>query len=338
MPSTRTVTLAVDALGGDNAPAAVLDGVAQALDADPQLSVLLVGPAEVVEPFAAGRDRCEPVITTEAIAMGEHPAAAVRSKKDSSIVVACRQVKQGRADGAFSAGNTGAMMAASLLVVGRIRGVARPAIASVFPSAGKPVVVLDIGANADCKAENLVQFGHMGAAYARAVLDVAEPRVGLLNIGEEPTKGSALALEAHELMRQHVPGFAGNVEGRDITTGTVDVIVTDGFTGNVVLKVVEGVSSTLLGELRKAMTSSALNKMAAAVLKPSLSRMKEKLDPESYGSAPLLGIDGLCLIGHGSSSARAITSALSTGARAVREDIVGTIAAAIAADTAHASG
>lgn len=338
MPETRPVTLAVDAVGGDRAPEAVVAGVASALAADPALSVLLVGPADVVTSFAADHGRCEAVVATETIAMGEHPAAAVRSKRDSSIVVGCRLVKDGRADGFFSAGNTGAAMAAALLVVGRIKGVSRPAIASVVPSAGPPVVVLDIGANAENKPEHLVQFGHMGSAYAHAVLGVGHPRVALLNIGSEPSKGSALTQEAHALMLEHVPGFAGNVEGNDIPAGAADVVVTDGFTGNVVLKLSEGLSRTLLSEVKSAMTSSSLNRMAAAILRPALEAMKDHLDPESYGSAPLLGIDGLILIGHGSSSARAIASALRTGARAVRQDVVGSIAAAIAADTIPPSG
>jgi glycerol-3-phosphate acyltransferase PlsX len=330
MDPTRNVSLAVDAVGGDHAPGAILEGVAAALRDDPHLTVLLVGPAEVVEPFATAHERCTPVPATEIIGMGEHPAQSVRSKKDSSIVVGCRLVRGGEAGGFFSAGNTGAMMAASLLVMGRIRGVARPAIAGVMPTTGPPVVMLDIGANADCKAEHLVQFAHMGAAYSRAVVGVAEPRVALLNIGEEPSKGSQLAVESHGLMAAQVPGFTGNVEGRDIPCGAADVIVTDGFTGNVVLKLMEGLSKMLLGEVKDAMTSSPINKLAAAVVAPSLRAMKVKMDPDAYGAAPLLGIDGLSLIGHGSSNATAVASALRHGARAVREDLVAQIAAAVA--------
>ncbi|MDP2401968.1 MAG: phosphate--acyl-ACP acyltransferase, partial [Actinomycetota bacterium] len=233
MSATGRVIVAVDAVGGDHAPSVVLEGVGLALAADPGLEVLLTGPADVVGPFAATVKRCSAVPTTEIIGMDEHPAAAVRSKKDSSIVVGCRLVREGRAAAFFSAGSTGACMAAATLVMGRIKGISRPAIATVIPTSGPPVVLLDVGANADCKAENLVQFAHMGAAYAHSALDVETPRIALLNIGEEPTKGSALAIEAHSLMVEQVPGFIGNVEGRDVTRGVADVIVTDGFTGNV---------------------------------------------------------------------------------------------------------
>jgi glycerol-3-phosphate acyltransferase PlsX len=329
MTAGPSVTLAVDAVGGDFAPDAVLQGVATALAADPALRVLLVGPAGVVDAFAAAHERVEAVVTTETIAMDEHPAAAVRSKKDSSIVVGCRLVKEGRAAGFFSAGSTGATMAAATLVIGRVRGVARPAIATVIPTAGPPCVLLDVGANADGKPEHLVQFAVMGAAYARTTLGVLEPRIALLNIGEEPTKGSQFAQDAHALMTASVPGFIGNVEGYDIPAGAADVIVTDGFTGNVALKLMEGMSKQLLGEFRNAMVSSPVNKVAAAVLKPSLDALRDKLDPDSHGAAPLLGLDGLALIGHGSSSAKAVASALRVGAVAVRGGLVERIASSI---------
>ena len=328
MTSTSVITIAVDAMGGDFAPQAVLEGVSAALAADPSLRVLLVGSAEMVEPFAMVNDHCEAVVTSQVIEMGEHPAAAVRGKKDSSIVVGCRLVKEGRADGLFSAGSTGAAMAAATLVIGRIKGVQRPAIATVLPTAGGPCVLLDVGANADCKPEHLAQFAAMGAAYATAALGIRAPRVGLLNIGEEPGKGSQLAQDAYDLM-VGTPGFVGNVEGRDIPAGTVDVIVTDGFTGNVVLKLMEGMSKHLLGEFKAALMSSPVNKVAAAVLKPSLAALRDKLDPDLHGAAPLLGVDGLALIGHGSSSPRAIASALRVGAVAVRAGLVDSIAASL---------
>jgi len=329
MTSMIVTTIAVDAMGGDFAPEAVLEGVASALAADPSLRVLLVGSAQVVEAFAAGHERCEAVATTQVIEMAEHPAAAVRGKSDSSIVVGCRLVKEGRADGFFSAGSTGAAMAAAALVIGRIKGVQRPAIATVLPTAGAPCVLLDVGANADCKPEHLAQFATMGAAYAVAALGIHGPRIGLLNIGEEPTKGSQLAQDAYALL-EGTPGFVGNVEGRDIPAGTVDVVVTDGFTGNVVLKLMEGMSKHLLAEFKGALMSSPVNKVAAVVLKPSLGALRDKLDPDSHGAAPLLGLNGLALIGHGSSSPRAVASALRVGAVAVRAGLVGSIATALA--------
>ena len=323
-----SATVAVDLMGGDRAPDVVVEGVGAALAADPGLHVLLVGPEDALA-AAAHLERCSPVIATEVIAMDEHPANAVRTKKDSSIVVGARLVREGSADGFFSAGNTGACMAAATLVVGRLRGVQRPALAAVIPAGDHPTVILDVGANADVKPEMLLQFAHMGAAYARITLGVASPRVGLLNIGEEPTKGSALAQEAYVLLTQGLQGFVGNVEGRDVTSGAVDVIVTDGFTGNVTLKVLEGLSRHLLSEVKAALTSTPINKLAAAVVQPSLVALKERLDPDVYGGAPLLGVNGVCMIGHGSSSARAIASGVATTATAVRGGLTTAIAAAI---------
>jgi len=328
----RPVRLAVDAMGGDLSPGSILDGVARALDADHELTVVLTGAKEVVVPFADVHERCEAHPTTEVIGMDEHPAGAVRAKRDSSIAVGCRLVAEGAVDGFFSAGNTGAMTAAGTLITGRIKGVARPAIATVIPTAGPPVIMLDSGANADVKPEYLVQFALMGAAYATAALGVKEPRVGLLSIGSEATKGSQLVIEAHELMKD-VPGFVGNIEGTDITAGTVDVIVTDGFTGNVALKLMEGLSRTLFKELKTAMTSSAVSTLAASVLKPKLTALRDRLDPDATGGAPLLGVNGLVLIGHGSSGERAVTNALRVGAEVVRNDLVEHIKEAIGANS-----
>lgn len=328
MSSNHVITLAVDAMGGDFAPAAVCDGVEAAILADPSLRVMLVGAAEIVEPFALVHDRVEAVVTTQVIEMGEHAATIVRGKPDSSIVVGCRLVKEGRADGFFSAGNTGAAMAAATLVIGRIPGVMRPAIATVLPTAGAPCVMLDSGANADCKPEYLAQFAVMGSAYAKAALGITAPRIGLLNIGEESTKGSQLAQDAYRLL-DGTEGFVGNVEGRDIPAGAVDVVVTDGFTGNVVLKLMEGMSKHLLAQFKAALMSSPVNKVAAAVLKPSLNTLRDKLDPDSHGAAPLLGVSGLALIGHGTSSSSAVASALRVGAVAVRAGLVESIAAAM---------
>jgi glycerol-3-phosphate acyltransferase PlsX len=262
--------------------------------------------------------------------MDEHPASAVRSKKDSSIAVGCRLVRNGRAEAFFSAGSTGACMAAATLIMGRIKGVQRPAIATVVPTAGPPLVMLDVGANADCKPEHLLQFAHMGAAYASVVLGVVGPRVALLNIGEEPTKGSILAQESYALMSAQVPNFIGNIEGRDVLAGVTDVVVTDGFTGNVALKLLEGTSKTLLGQVREAITGSPVAKTAAAVLKPALTRLKDRLDPDTYGGAPLLGVDGICIIGHGSSKAKAVSNAIRVAAQAGRGGLTDQIATAVA--------
>lgn len=331
MTESRSVTVAVDAVGGDFAPDEVLAGVALALANDAAVRVVLVGPAEVVERFASSHgERVRAVATTEVIGMDEHPATAVRTRKDSSIVVGCRLVREGEAHAFFSAGSTGAAMAAATLVMGRIKGVLRPAIATVLPTAGPPSVLLDVGANADCKPEHLLQFAHMGVAYAHTVLGVVHPRVALLNIGEEPTKGSMLAQEAHALMAERVAGFIGNLEGRDVLAGKADVIVTDGFTGNVALKLLEGTSKTLLGQVKDAMTSSAVNKAASAVVAPALRRLKDRLDPDTYGGAPLLGVQGVCIIGHGSSNARAVANAIHVAAQAGRGGLTDQIAEAVA--------
>lgn len=331
--TTNMTAIVVDAMGGDDAPSVVLEGVRRALEADPELRLLLVGPEEVVTPLAS--ERCEPVVATEVIGMGEHPASAVRTKRDSSIVVGCRLVKEGRAAGFFSAGSTGACMAAATLVMGRISGVTRPAIAQIIPASARPVVLLDVGANADVKPEMLVEFAHMGTAYAEVVLGVPSPSIGLLNIGEEPTKGSALAQEAHTLLAAEVQGFIGNVEGRDIPAGTCDVVVTDGFTGNVALKTMEGTAALLFGELKAVFSATVPNRLAASVVLPSLRELKDRLDPEGFGGAPLLGVKGVCVIGHGGSGIEGVANGIAAAARAVRGDLTQHIASAIADEQAR---
>ncbi|QKF06796.1 phosphate acyltransferase PlsX [Berryella wangjianweii] len=319
------VTVAVDALGGDNAPEVVLEGVADALAADPDLSVILCGPEEAVSPFAAAHERCRAQATTERIEMAEHPAKAVRRKRDSSIVVGCRLVKEGAAQGFYSAGSTGAVLAAGTLVMGRIKGVSRPALCTVVPSPVSPCVMCDVGANADCKPEYLVQFAHMAALYAERVLGAERPRVGLLNIGEEEEKGSSFALAAYELLKEQVPGFAGNAEGRDIMQGGFDVVVTDGFTGNVALKTLEGTGKVLFDQMKRIMTASPVTMVGALALKGGMRELREKVDPDTYGGAPLLGVRGACIVGHGSASARAIRNGVLVAARVAREDISGMI-------------
>lgn len=315
------VTIAVDALGGDNAPGVVLDGVEQALAADEDLTVILCGPDEVVSPFAAAHDRCVAQATTEAISMGEHPAQAVRKKKDSSIVVGCRLVKEEAAQGFFSAGSTGACLAAATLVMGRAKGIARPALATVIPSPVRPVVMCDVGANADCKPEYLVQFGRMGSVYAQKMLGIEQPRAALLNIGEEEEKGSQFAQGAHKLMREKLPNFAGNAEGGDVLAANFDVFVCDGFTGNVCLKTIEGTSKVLFKTLKDIMMKSAVTKLGALALKGGLADLKRQVSADTYGGAPLLGVKGACIVGHGSSNATAVKNGVLTSAQLVREHV-----------------
>lgn len=324
--------LAVDAMGGDNAPDVVLEGVAQALAASPDIAVILTGPAEVVEPFAAAHERCEAKVTTEVIEMGEHPAQAVRHKKDSSIVVGCRLVKEGAASGFFSAGSTGACMSAATLVTGRIKGVKRPCLASVIPNPlGNATVFTDLGANADCKPEYLVQFAQMARVYAQVALGLSEPSVGLLNIGEEETKGSQFAQECHRLFKEQVPGFAGNAEGTALGLGGFDVVVADGFCGNVALKTYEGMGLALLKALKQALTASSKTKLGALLCKDAIAQVKANTSAEEYGGAQLLGVQGVCLIGHGNSNAKAICSGALATASAIRQDMPGKLAAAVGA-------
>ena len=323
------VRLVVDALGGDEAPSVVLAGVEQALAAAPDIEVILTGPADVVEPFAAAHERCEAVATTQVIEMGEHPANAVRKKKDSSIVVGCRLVREGRAQGFFSAGSTGACMSAATLVMGRIPGVKRPCIASVIPSPVAKTILCDMGANEDCKPEYLLQFAKMAQVYARTALGIPNPSVGLLNIGEEETKGSQFAQDCHMLLKEQLPGFAGNAEGKDIALGGFDVIVTDGFTGNVALKTYEGVGKALLGALKESLMGSLKTKIGALLIKPALKELMSKVSADEYGGAQLLGVKGVCLIGHGNSDAHAVCSGVLATAAAIRMGMPAKLAAAI---------
>ena len=330
--SMDEIKVVVDAQGGDNAPGVVLEGVAQAVAQDLSITVILTGAEDVIVPFAAEHANVVAHPTTEVIEMGEHPAEAVRRKKDSSIVVGCRLVKEGEAGGFFSAGSTGACMSAATLVIGRIKGVKRPAIATVLPSPVAKVVFTDMGANADCKPEYLVQFARMARVYAQVALGVENPSVGLLNIGEEETKGSEFAQECHRLMKEHVPNFKGNAEGGNLALGGFDVIVTDGFTGNVALKVYEGVGKALLVGLKETIYSTTKSKIGGLLIKDALSAFKEDLSADKYGGAQLLGCKGVCLIGHGSSNAKAICSGVLATADAIRQDMPKRLAQALAGD------
>lgn len=323
------IVIAVDAMGGDDAPRVVLEGCADALASDSSLQVVLCGPASIVVPFAEQHDRCTAQPAEEVIAMGEHPANAVRKKKDSSIVVGCRTVKEGAAQGFFSAGSTGACLAAATLVMGRIKGVSRPALATIVPAPSRPVLLTDIGANADCKPAYLAQFAQMATVYMEKVVGVENPQVALLNIGEEETKGSAFAQEAHALLHERVPNFAGNGEGGDILAGKFDIFVTDGFTGNVCLKTIEGTSKALFGMIKNVFKAGALTKMAALALRGGLKSLKDSVSPDTYGGAPLLGVRGACVVGHGSSSALAIKNGILTTANIARQHVAETIEQAV---------
>jgi glycerol-3-phosphate acyltransferase PlsX len=309
------IRVAVDAMGGDRGPEEIVAG---ALDAasDTVLPVI-VGPPDL------DTRGLESIESADVIAMDEKPTEAVRAKPNSSLVMACRAVGEGKADAVVSAGNTGAMLAACLLELRRIPGVRRPAIAVTIPARRGPSVLLDSGANADARPEDLVQFAHMGVVFAEEILGIANPEVRLLSIGEEPEKGNQLTLEAHRLLSETDLNFAGNAEGRDLLSGAADVLVTDGFTGNVALKVTEGTILGLLEGLREEITATLRGKLGGLLIRPAARRLRERLDPDTYGGAYLLGLRGMAVIAHGNSSGRAMTNAIRLAARGVENDVVG---------------
>ncbi len=314
--------IALDAMGGDHAPAATVEGALLAVRQQ-GVEVALVGREDALRAELARHGSAPPGVTvvhaSEVIEMDEHPAQAARTKRDSSMIVGMRLVKRGEAQAFVSAGNTGGAMAAALLALGRLRGVERPAIGALLPKlAGGVTLLLDAGANAECRPSHLVQFAHMGVAYLERALAVNNPSVGLLNIGEEATKGSPLAQEAHALLAASSLNFFGNVEGRDLTRGVVDVIVTDGFTGNVVLKTAEGVLEMFGRELKSALTSRPYYLPAALMLRPALNGLAKKFDYSEYGGAPLLGTNGVVVIAHGRSDAKAIASSIRVAAEGAR--------------------
>jgi len=313
-------------MGGDRAPDEIVAGARQA--SDQGFAVVLVGRRDDL-----GDTGDVPVVdASEVIGMTEDPASAVRTKKDSSLVRAAELVRDAKACAMVSAGNTGAGMAAALLRYGRLPGVARPAIAAPIPVPGAGFTVLvDAGANAECQPEWLVQFAQLGSAFSSVRFGVDSPRVGLLSIGEEATKGSALVKAAHALLLDAAGiDFIGNVEGRDLLTDDVDVVVTDGFTGNVALKTLEGGIKFIVNAVFAAMTANDAAKASGNVLLPELMPVAEALDPDSHGGAALLGLKGLCLIGHGSSSARAVVNAVRTAHELAAADLVGHLAASVA--------
>lgn len=312
-------------MGGDYAPREAVLGALEA--AREGIEVVLVGDRDKIrqELGKENRDMLEIIHTSEVISMGEQPAVAVRRKKDSSIVRSVQLLRDGGAGAFVSAGSTGAVMAAALLGLGRIKGIDRPAIASVLPSRKGGTVLLDVGANIDCKPRNLVQFGIMGYLYADKILGIKNPRVGLLNVGEEESKGNELTQEAFPLMGQAGINFIGNVEGRDLFSGSVNVVVCDGFVGNVVLKAGEGLAMALLHMIKEELARNWLSKMGTALTLPALKELRRKVDYAEYGGAPLLGVNGVVIVCHGSSTAPAIKNGIRVAAEAVRRGLVGAI-------------
>ena len=320
-------TIGVDAMGGDFGPSVTVPGVVMALREFPgRFRVVLLGDLdEVKEAWAKARASdlsVEFVDAPERVEMDDPPATVLRRKPNSSLVLATQLQKEKKIDAFFSAGSTGAVVAVSLLGLGRLERVSRPAIASIFPNRGKGCVVLDVGATSDCKPNHLVQFAEMGSCYAHDVIGLPKPRVGLLSIGEESTKGDELRQETHRLLAE-TPNlnFIGNVEGRDILRGEVDVVVTDGFTGNVVLKLAESVVGHIAQSARKEIGRNLQSRLGALLMRPAFERLKKQFDYAEYGGAPLHGVDGVIFIGHGRSSPRAVRSAIRSTATFVEQKV-----------------
>jgi phosphate acyltransferase len=320
--------IVVDAMGGDRAPEVVVDGAVQAAR-DLELEIILVGQQGVVHAELEKHDTAGLPLTvlhaSEVIAMDEHnPAAAVKAQKESSMVVAIEMIKQREADAFFTAGHSGAALAAALFRLGRIRGIRRPALSTIFPSQTPQgyCFLLDIGANADCKPEYLAQFAIMGSVYAERVLGVLNPRVAIVSNGEEEGKGNQLVQDTVPLLRTTPVNFVGNAEGKDIPWGVADVIVTDGFTGNVIIKLAEGVSRLLMDILKEELTSSNVSKVGALLAKPAFDAVKRRLDYREYGGAPLLGVDGVVIVGHGRSDAWAIRNGIRMAAQTVENGVL----------------
>lgn len=326
--------VALDAMGGDRAPTEPVAGAVLAAR-ELGISVTLVGPHDIV---AAELARQHPgslplaiVDAPEVVGMDEHPVQAIRRRPGASMNVAMRLVKEGTADAFVSAGNTGAAVAAGLFCLGRVAGIDRPALATVFPTAKGCCLVLDVGANADCRPVHLCQFAVMGERYSRLVLGVAVPRVGLLSNGEEETKGNALVQESHRLLKATDLNFIGNVEGKDLPRGTADVVVCDGFLGNVVIKLAEGIGELTFTLLREELTANTISKLGAVLLRPGLRRIKHRADYQEYGGAPLLGVNGVVIVAHGRSDARAIRNAIRVAGQAVTARLHQSLAASVPA-------
>jgi len=325
--------VALDLLGGDHAPESVVDGAILVADRTSDVEVVLVGPVVLAEELlrtrsATGRFRL--VEATQVVGMDEDPARAIRAKRDATVRVAARLVRDGEADALVSVGSTGAALAAAVFTLGRLRGMSRPALAAVIPSRSGPLVFLDAGAGTEATVELLTQFALAGAAFASIRLDLAAPRVGLLSIGEEPGKGDELRKQAYDALARLPIDFIGNVEGSDVPYGgKADVVVTDGFTGNVLAKGLEGAASMLTEVLREALTSTPERAAAAASLLPALREATASMDPDALGGAVLLGVKGVVVVGHGASSPEGVASCVGVAAQAARQGLVPRIAAAL---------
>ncbi|MCL2851545.1 MAG: phosphate acyltransferase PlsX [Defluviitaleaceae bacterium] len=318
--------IALDSMGGDNAPAAIVAGAVAASRANQDVMLLLVGKDDAISSELKKHDydksRIRIISAASVVTDDDHPAAAIKSKKDSSMVVGLNLLKSKQAEAFVSAGNTGALLAGSTLIVGRTKGIERPAIATVIPTTERPFLLIDSGANVDCKPSYLAQFAMMGEIYMESVLGVEAPRVGLVNIGTEEEKGNAQAKEAHQLLRRSGLNFVGNIEAKELPYGAVDVAVCDGFVGNVVLKLFEGLSKAILGMIKNALSSSLTAKIGALLSMSALRGLKKRFDVSDVGGAPFLGLNSLVVKAHGSSDARAVTGAINQCVIFISSDII----------------
>lgn len=315
--------LAIDAMGGDNAPKEIVLGAMKAVRAFSDIHITLIGDENKIKETLISHERISIIHTTELILGTDEPVRAVRRKKNASLVLAAQQVADGLADACISAGNTGALMAAGLFVVGRIEGIDRPALAPTLPTmGGEGFLLLDVGANADAKPEHLLQYAIMGSIYSEKARGILRPRVGLLNIGTEEKKGNELTRNAFDILKNADIHFVGNVEARDLLEGVADVVVTDGFTGNMVLKTIEGTALSMFKMLKMSLMSSFKSKLAAAVLKPNFKTLKNTLDYSEYGGAALFGLKAPVIKAHGSSNGQAIFSAIRQTREMVSQDVV----------------
>jgi len=329
------INIYLDAMGGDNAPKCTVEGAVEALRADKELKITLAGDLKKIEPLLIGCDDVKERIvlehTSQVITNHDAPVMAVRQMKDSAVVKGMLAVRDKTADGFVSAGSTGAVLAGGMFRLGRIDGIDRPALAPLLPNGKDFFLLIDCGANVDCKPEYLRQFGIMGDAYMRCVRGLKQPRVGLINIGAEAEKGNALTKEAYPLMQDAPFHFVGNVEGRDITADVADVCVADGFSGNLILKFMEGVAGTLMGIIKEEIMSDTRSKLGGLVAKPAFRRVKKRMDYTEVGGAPLLGVKGAVVKAHGSSNAHAIACAIRQCTTMVRQNVAGAIENALTA-------
>lgn len=308
--------IAIDGMGGDNAPAAVVEGAIQAIKEYDNIELVITGPEEVINSelakYTYTKERINVIDAKEVISPSEHPVMALRKKKDSSIVKAMNLVKEGTCDGIISGGSTGAFLAGCTLIIGRIKGVERPALAPIMPGRRGNFMIVDVGANVDCKPGFLVQFAKMGKIYYQKVFKVKNPSIGLINIGEEEEKGNELTKATFKLLKEEKDlNFKGNIEPRDIPTGDTNILVSDGFVGNTALKMYEGAASSILGMIKdEILNSSIISKLGVVLLKPVLKKLLKKVDYKEYGGAPFLGVDGICIKAHGSSDAKAFKNAI----------------------------